>query len=80
MLTHLDKADPPFLILHGTDDKTVDVKQSESLASALKQHGIEHHLEIIEGAPHTFHLQPKQKDLRPLVLAFFDKHLKPAAL
>jgi hypothetical protein len=22
------------------------------------------------------HLQPKQRDLRPLVLGFFDKHLK----
>ncbi len=78
VLTHLDKADPPFLILHGTADKTVEVKQSENLSAALKQHGIEHHLEIIEGAPHSFHLQPKEKDLRPLVLAFFDKHLKPA--
>lgn len=79
ILTHLDKADPPFLILHGTADKTVDLEQSRILDAALVKHGIEHHLEIIEGAPHTFHLQPKQKDLRPLVLAFFDKHLKPAA-
>lgn len=78
LITHLDKADPPFLILHGTADKTVDLEQSRILAAALAKHGIEHHLEIIEGAPHTFHLQPKQKDLRPLVLAFFDKHLKPA--
>jgi hypothetical protein len=31
---------------------------------------------IVEGAPHTFHLQPKEKDLRPQVLAFLDKHLK----
>ena len=30
-----------------------------------------------EGAPHSFHLEPKQQDLRPRVLAFFDKHLKP---
>ena len=77
--TYLDKNDPPFLILHGTADKTVDVSQSEILAKALAEKGIEHHLEIIPDAPHTFHLQPKQKDLRPLVLAFFDKHLKPAA-
>jgi len=27
-------------------------------------------------APYSFHLQPKQLDLRPLVLGFFDKHLK----
>lgn len=78
-LTHLDKSDPPFLILHGTADKTVDVEQAKILDAALTKHGIEHHLEIVEGAPHSFHLQPKQKDLRPLALAFFDKHLKPAA-
>lgn len=74
--TYLDPKDPPFLILHGTADTTVPVSQSELLAAELKLKGIEHHLEIIEGAPHTFHLQPKQKDLRPLVIAFFDQHLK----
>lgn len=77
--TYLDKNDPPFLILHGTADKTVEVSQSETLAKALGKVGVEHHLEIIPGAPHTFHLQPKQKDLRPMVIAFFNKHLKPAA-
>lgn len=77
--TYLDKDDPPFLILHGTADKTVDYSQSVNFAKALTEHGIEHHLELIPDAPHTFHLQPKQKDLRPLVLAFFDRHLKPVA-
>jgi acetyl esterase/lipase len=76
VLTYLDKDDPPFLILHGTADTTVDLEQSRILDAALQKVGVEHHLEIIEGAPHTFTLQPKQKDLRPLVLAFFDKHLK----
>ena len=81
VLTYLDKDDPPFLILHGTADTTVALDQSQRLDAALEKAGIEHHLEIVEGAPHTFHLQPKQKDLRPLVLAFFDKHLRgqPAA-
>jgi len=78
VLTYLDKDDPPFLILHGTADKTVPLSQSETFAKALAALGIPHHLEIVEGAPHTFHLQPKQKDLRPLVLEFFNKHLKPA--
>ena len=77
VLTYLDKNDPPFLIMHGTADTTVPVTQSETLAAALKKLGVEHQLEIVEGAPHTFHLQPKEKDLRPIVLAFFDKHLKP---
>lgn len=77
VLTYLDKNDPPFLILHGTADTTVPLAQSELLAAELKKHGVENELVIVEGAPHTFHLQPKQKDLRPVVLAFFDKHLKP---
>jgi acetyl esterase/lipase/lysophospholipase L1-like esterase len=75
--TQLDPRDPPFLILHGTADTTVAVEQSTLFADALKQHGIEYEIDIIEGAPHTFHLQPKQKDLRPEVIAFFDRHLKP---
>lgn len=70
------KGDPPLLIMHGTADKTVDPKQSELMAEACKKAGIEHELVIVEGAPHTFHLQPKQKDLRPVVIGFFDKHLK----
>jgi acetyl esterase/lipase len=77
VVTYLDKNDPPFLIMHGTADTTVPVSQSELLAAALTKIGVDNQLEIIEGAPHTFHLQPKQKDLRPIVLAFFDKHLKP---
>lgn len=77
LTTHIDAKDPPFLILHGTADKTVPVLQSEMLATALQKAGVEHELLIIEGAPHTFHLQPAQRDLRPVVLRFFDKYLKP---
>lgn len=73
---HIDKMDPPLLILHGTADKTVAVADSEALAAAMKAAGAAHQIEIIPDAPHSFHLQPKQRDLRPLVLGFFDRHLK----
>ncbi|MGV3755454.1 MAG: alpha/beta hydrolase fold domain-containing protein [Verrucomicrobiota bacterium] len=73
---YADKNDPPVLILHGTGDKTVDYRQSEFFAEELKKAGTSHELIIIPEAPHTFHLQPKQRDLRPVVLGFFDKHLK----
>jgi len=76
VLTYLDPKDPPVLIIHGTADKTVDHQQSVTFAAALKKAGIEHELVTVEGGVHSFHLQPKQKDLRPLVLAFFDRHLK----
>ncbi|MBM3830066.1 MAG: alpha/beta hydrolase [Verrucomicrobia bacterium] len=77
-VTYVDKLDPPILIVHGTADKTVDVGQSRLFAAKLKEAGARHELVIVEGAPHTFHLQPKQRDLRPVVLGFFDQHLKAA--
>jgi acetyl esterase/lipase len=76
-VTWATKDDPPILILHGTKDTTVPLVQSERLAEALKAAGIEHELVVVEGAPHSFHLEPRQQDLRPKVLAFLDKHLKP---
>lgn len=76
-VTHISKNDPPFLILHGTKDKLVPVEQSELLLAALKKGQIPAELLIIKDAPHSFHLQPKQQDLRPKVIGFFDRHLKP---
>jgi acetyl esterase/lipase len=77
-LTYVRQDSPPILILHGTADKTVDVAQSEKFAAELKAKGATYELEIIPDAPHSFGLQPKEKDLRPLVLAFFDRYLKAA--
>lgn len=75
-ITYLSFDDPPFLIFHGTRDTLVPYAQSETLQRAAKKAGIESDLHIITGAKHSFHLQPTQKDLRPLVIDFFDKHLK----
>ena len=74
--TYLDKNDPPVLILHGTADKTVDLERSREFDAALTKAGVEHELVLVEGGVHSFHFQPPQRDLRPLALAFFDKHLK----
>ncbi|MCX7827191.1 MAG: prolyl oligopeptidase family serine peptidase [Verrucomicrobiae bacterium] len=78
-VTHADKNDPPILILHGTNDETVPVEQAEKLAAALKKAGVVTELVIIPDATHGFHLQPKQRNLRPLVIGFFGKHLKATA-
>jgi dipeptidyl aminopeptidase/acylaminoacyl peptidase len=64
-------------ILHGTADKTTPLDQSTRFHEAAKEIGVQSELIVIEGAPHSFHLQPKQRDLRPAVIEFFDKHLKP---
>lgn len=75
-VTHASKGDPPVLILHGTKDTSVPVEQSRLIVEALKKAGVEHELILVEDAPHSFHLEPKQKDLRPAVIGFFNKHLK----
>lgn len=75
-LTYVRKDSVPFLILHGTADTTVNIEQSKWLDEALTKAGVEHELVIIPDAPHTFDLEPAQRDLRPVVLAFLDKHLK----
>jgi acetyl esterase/lipase len=75
-VTYASKDDPPTLILHGTADTTVPVSQSELLHKALKRAGVSAQLVIVKGARHSFHLQPPQRDLRAVVIGFFDEHLK----
>jgi acetyl esterase/lipase len=74
-LTHFDHHTPPILIAHGTADKIVSVEVSHDLVRVLKEKKIEHEYIEVPGAPHTFHLQPKEMDLREPVLAFLKKHL-----
>jgi acetyl esterase/lipase len=75
-VTYVTSDDPPALILHGTKDALVPTRQSQILHDRLRVANVPSELLIIEGAPHSFHLQPKQRDLRELVIGFFDKHLK----
>ena len=78
---HISKSTPPTLILHGKIDSTVDYEQALELDKKLTECGVEHQLVMIEGVGHTFDLQgwakkPLPYDLRPVVISFFDKHLK----
>ncbi len=75
-VTWVSSDDPPALILHGTKDALVPVEQSSILHKRLMKSGVESKLVVIEGAPHSFHLQPKQRDLRSAVCEFFDRHLR----
>jgi dipeptidyl aminopeptidase/acylaminoacyl peptidase len=80
-VAHVSKNTPPTLIIHGTADTTVDRDQATQLAETLKSAGVEHELIRVEGIGHTFDLQKWRgktlpQDLRPVVVGFFDKHLK----
>jgi acetyl esterase/lipase len=83
-VTHIGKNTPPTLILHGTIDATVDTQQSRELDAALTKAGVVHELVWVEGAGHTFdweiwNKKPLSRDLRPVALAFLEKHLAPKA-
>ena len=77
-VTYVRQDSPPILILHGTADTTVDIGQSKRFDEVLTKAGARHEFIMVPGAQHTFDLQPKQRDLRPVVIGFFDKYLKAA--
>jgi arylsulfatase A len=49
---HISKSDPPFLIIHGDQDKQVPLEQSERLHAKLKAAGVPSALHVIKGAGH----------------------------
>lgn len=51
-LHYVSKNDPPFLIIHGQEDRTVPLAQCQLLAEALKRAGVETTLEIANGRGH----------------------------
>ncbi|MBN8525069.1 MAG: alpha/beta hydrolase [Planctomycetes bacterium] len=73
--TWFGPATPPILIAHGTADTIVPVENARALTDVLRHRGVPYWYVEISGAPHTFHLEPEQMDLRPLVLSFLARHL-----
>ena len=51
-VTYIDRGDPPFLIIQGEKDESVNPDQSEELSKDLKKRGIDNELIIVPGAPH----------------------------
>jgi len=78
---YIDKDDPPFLIMHGKEDRFVDVAQSVKLAIILKDSGHSPLLVPVENAGHGFvkrtgKPKPDNRTLDKLLVAFFTEHLK----
>ncbi len=74
-VTYAANDPPPFLIVHGDQDRLVPREQSELLYHALKNAGAAVTFYMIAGAGH----EDRQFDsdmMRGAVLAFFDKYLK----
>jgi acetyl esterase/lipase len=70
---------PPVLVIHGNKDTIVPVSVSRDNVSKLRANGHEVEYLEVDGAGHSFDLQPSQADLRPVVLEFLDMHLSSNA-
>lgn len=73
-ITYVSRDDPPFLIVHGDQDRTVPLNQSELLFTAMKKAGTTVHFHTIHGAGHGNGFGGR--DLETMVSAFFERNLK----
>ena len=80
-VTYVSKDDPPFLILHGDQDRLVPLSQSEKLHERLKAAGVSSTLVVVKNAAHGFAPQggepsPNRMELSRMIGDFFDKALR----
>jgi acetyl esterase/lipase len=61
-IDHVQPSEPPFLILHGTADKTAPFSQAQAFVAKLKADDNVAEMFVADGAPHTFWAQPKWLD------------------
>jgi acetyl esterase/lipase len=73
-ITYLSRNDPPFLVMHGDQDPTVPIRQSETFVKALRDTGVDVTYLPVPGGGHGKGFDTVQ--YRQVVLDFFDKHLK----
>jgi acetyl esterase/lipase len=70
-VTHVSADDPPFLVVHGTQDNTVPVKQAELFEAALKKAGVDVTYVKMEGGGHGI----GGPEITRRVGQFFARHL-----
>jgi acetyl esterase/lipase len=70
-VTYVTKDDPPFLVVHGTADRTVPFPQGERFYERLKEAGVDATFVKIDGGGHGIGGQ----EITARAKAFFDKHL-----
>ena len=71
-ITYISKDDPPFLVIHGENDLSIPVSQSEIFVQKLKAAGVDGTLVVAEGRGHGVGAPKFATD----IINFFDKNLK----
>jgi acetyl esterase/lipase len=78
-VVYATKDDPPFLIIHGDQDRLVPLRQSEILHDSLKRAGVDATFLTVKNGVHgpfDSRCEPSPDQIREIVVGFFDRHLK----
>jgi acetyl esterase/lipase len=82
-VNHVRSGLPPFLILHGDNDKAVPISQAEKMVETLKKHGTSVQFITVHNAGHSFgHAKddptpdPTNGEQQAKILTFMDQNLK----
>jgi acetyl esterase/lipase len=74
-ITWLDQKDPPFLIIQGEKDESVNPEQSKTLSDWLTRMHIPNDLIIVPGAPH-YGVMFDAENIRREILGYLNKYLQ----
>ena len=74
-VTWISRRDPPFLIIQGEKDESVNPDQATELSAKLKQNGIPNEVIIVPGAPH-YGTMFDAGNIRKEILTYLDKYLQ----
>lgn len=66
--------DPPILLVHGDQDRLVEIEHSERIRDALKKVEVPVHLEVIKGAGHGFYEDAHHQQYQKAVFNFLEEN------
>jgi acetyl esterase/lipase len=74
-ITYIDQNDPPFLIVQGEKDESVNPGQAISLSEKLKAAGVKNDLIIVPNAPH-YGVMFDAENIRQKIFKYLGEYLK----
>jgi dipeptidyl aminopeptidase/acylaminoacyl peptidase len=77
-ITKLDQIKAPLMVIHGANDPRVPIVETEQIVKALRDRGREVDYLRYEDEGHSLAKAANRADAYPKVLAFFQRHMRPA--